>query len=682
MVVRELMPTAEAVSVVHSREQRIGISISIVKTKLGMLGDGAVLYRRPVARLKALPSDFVVRELSLLYNDGKPLELEELPSAEDSSAKRNAPRSKRSHTAELATEAPSHTLSEEVLEELESRFSSFLTTEELKTFMESLRGGADTLTIRSTLTKAQRTQIHHSVRELLGGLFVSRAEGDLLVISKATESTKRADERRLNPLSKQRFLHFTLYKENMDGNLALREVASYIKTPLRSILFSGTKDKRAVTLQRVAVRGLSPDRLSGLNNRSFGMGRKLKVCGFKMMDIGLRLGDAVGNQFLVVLRLMPGDEEIGADALRVVEDIVRREGVVNYFGTQRFGTTEVLTSDVGIELLSGNFEQALQLVFRSKSFVEPKMIPVKEAVERGSFEEALKLVPYYCFQERDMLEHLVRFPNDFLGSFSRISRTMAMMYFHAVQSLIWNQMASKRLAFSLEPQVGDLVLKCVHTQLLKCLRELGSFEEVDHLMDNEMQHKDEGLPEVVQLSDEDLASGIFRLHHVLLTVPGPDEHLLYPGVEVCNRKAYIATLHETGAEDLMNGSNSLVKSFHFHGAYRRLVVRPKDFKMRLHGPTVVDEPIVPTDLEVLSGHREVMSTGTRNIPHEGGSAPSMCQCILVEFSLPPGSYATCVLRELCDCCTEGHHDRASPVAGNAVGHTQDVSPVEACVAQF
>ncbi|EAN84789.1 hypothetical protein, conserved, partial [Trypanosoma cruzi] len=398
----------------EDREECIGMHFFLTDAILAKKGMN-LGFRRPLVSLKTLYSDFVVRELSPLYNNGEPLVLEQLPTVERLDSKVKAVKRPREEEEAMATalDAQPNLL----LEHVQAQFSSLLGPEDLSSLLEALRAGADRVMLRdSSLTKAQRTRVHEAVKNTLGPSYFSRTVDGSLVIEKSTSVTRREEMRRSNPLHLQKFLHFTLYKENMDSNRALRAIAGHLCLPVRQLLFSGTKDKRAVTLQRVAVRGLSCERLSEINDRSFGPDCKLKVCGFQEAETGLRLGDTMGNHFLIALRLLPDSTEPSPDMLKVIQEVIGSVGVVNYYGPQRFGTTEVLTSDVGIKLLSGEFEQALRMIFHSKAIVEPNLLPSKEAVERRSFDEALKLLPRYCFQERDILKHLVKCPNDFLGA--------------------------------------------------------------------------------------------------------------------------------------------------------------------------------------------------------------------------------------------------------------------------
>ncbi|ESL07513.1 hypothetical protein TRSC58_04797 [Trypanosoma rangeli SC58] len=660
------------------REERVGMRFFLMDAFFAKSGTN-VAFKRPLVSLKTLYSDFVVRELSLLYNNGEPLVLESVPVPERLGAGAKAVKRPRRNVEQAGEEA--ETKNEEgenegeatattldvqqalLLERVQARFTSLLSQEDLASLLDALRTGTDRVTLRASLTKAQRTELHAAVKEILGATHISRTLDGVLVIENSTSATRREEMRRSNPIRLQKFLHFTLYKENMDSNSALRAIAAQIGIPLRQLLFSGTKDKRAVTLQRVAVRGLSRERLAEINARSFGPDCKVKVCGFQEAETGLRLGDTMGNHFLIALRLLPDSPQLTPDMLKVVQEAVGSIGAVNYYGLQRFGTTEVLTSDVGIKLLSGEFEQALRMLFHSKAIVEPNIFSSKEAVERRDFAEALKLLPRYCFQERDILKHLVRCPNDFLGAFHRIPRTLGMLYCHAVQSLIWNLMATERLKLGLEPLPGDLLSKSRYIRIQKSgSRPNGTDDE-----DNDLRAilKEEGLPEVVRLTAEDAGTGLFRLSDVLLTVPGPDEELQYPDVAGCTREAYAATLTLMGAEMLLNTENPLVKVYHYHGAYRPLVVRPKRLKLRLMDAKGPRAPLLPTDLERLAASSVPNGVGNHDTEHDDCTTTPVSKAIVAEFSLPPGSYATSVLREFSISCSEGYHTAVAAEADDS-----------------
>ncbi|RNC60727.1 tRNA pseudouridine13 synthase, partial [Trypanosoma cruzi] len=181
--------------------------------------------------------------------------------------------------------------------------------------------------------------------------------------------------------------------------------------------------------------------------------------------------------------------------------------------------------------------------------------------------------------------------------------------------------------------------------------------------------KEDGLPEVVRLTEEDVATGLFCLCDVLLTVPGPDEELQYPSIASCTRESYIAALKLRGAEMLLNAENPLVRVYHYHGAYRPLVVKPRGLKMRLVNTKGPREPIILTDLEKLA-MCDTNNNGVMNneIEQDACTTTAVSKAIVVEFSLPPGSYATSVLREFSIPYSEGYHSTAAMQCDSSGSH--------------
>ena len=57
------------------------------------------------------------------------------------------------------------------------------------------------------------------------------------------------------------FTHFTLQKRNWETMRAVKEVSSRLKVSQRRLSFAGTKDKRALTTQRVSAYNIPVDEL-------------------------------------------------------------------------------------------------------------------------------------------------------------------------------------------------------------------------------------------------------------------------------------------------------------------------------------------------------------------------------------------------------------------------------------
>jgi tRNA pseudouridine13 synthase len=152
--------------------------------------------------------------------------------------------------------------------------------------------------------------------------------------------------------------------------------------------------------------------------------------------------------------------------------------VPNLFGPQRFGETRPITHLVGMEMLKGNFEEAVK-IFLCKVFpVEPDDANVARgflAGNWGEFKEAIGLYPQRFAYERSMLDYLIKTPKDFAGALRRLPKRLRKMFLNAVQAQIFNSVAEGVKGTA--PLVGyDTVLeprKALHAKIIKEMEKLG-----------------------------------------------------------------------------------------------------------------------------------------------------------------------------------------------------------------
>lgn len=102
----------------------------------------------------------------------------------------------------------------------------------------------------------------------------------------------------------------------------------------------------------------------------------------------LKLGDLNGNQFKLVIRdvkvLLKNEEKRQKfDLQKIVanaKDNISKNGFINYFGLQRFGSSSITTHQVGIEILKENYEGAVDLLLCPREEANHKafMIPMRQ----------------------------------------------------------------------------------------------------------------------------------------------------------------------------------------------------------------------------------------------------------------------------------------------------------------
>jgi len=257
-------------------------------------------------------------------------------------------------------------------------------------------------------------------------------EADLNFDSNATNSDKICDD------AEMEYLHFTLQKRNWDTLRAIREISKRLKISRKRFGFAGTKDKRAVTTQRVSVwrktiHDLEKIRITDIVLRDF-----------KYRNERINLGDLWGNRFTIRIRNIDLEHDEIVDRIsRIINELDGK--IPNFFGPQRFGTTRPITHLVGKEILKGNFERAVMLYIAEVFDEESRESRDARAIlkENMDFKSALRKFPKYLGYEKAMLNFLVRNSNDFIGALRRLPKRLRMMFIHAYQSYIFNKSLSR-----------------------------------------------------------------------------------------------------------------------------------------------------------------------------------------------------------------------------------------------
>ncbi|XP_071680693.1 multisubstrate pseudouridine synthase 7 [Lolium perenne] len=475
-----------------------------------------------------------------------------------------------------------------------------------------------------------------------------------------------------------KFMRFYLCKENKDTQDALGVIGKMLGLQSRAFGFSGTKDKRAVTTQQVTVFKVPANKLAALNKRLYG----IKVGNFCYVKEGLGLGQLMGNRFTITLRGVVAESE---DVIKAAVDGLGKNGFINYYGLQRFGSGSVPTHLIGAALLRGEWKTAVNLVLDPREGERDDIKEVREHYKQhGDIDMALRNFPRHLVAERSILLCLRKSPDNYLQALKGIPRTLRMMYVHSYQSYLWNHAASMRVEKYGISQVieGDLIYS--KESRPEEATSVGTSEADDgHTNSSDLDISSEILPEeniqsVKIVDSEDLLKGIYSFEDVVLPLPG--SQALFPGNEVAE------IYHEIAKKDGISLTESAhgVKEFsitNMKGGYRRVFQRPIDFEWELMTYTDDSASLAETDLDLLSKDKltdakvaanEPTSTGnsvskTADCKLEGplqtstptsetsvvenksiGSSDTLPSKLAVKltFTLPASTYATMAIREL------------------------------------
>ncbi|KAM6937289.1 pseudouridylate synthase 7 homolog [Xenentodon cancila] len=443
-------------------------------------------------------------------------------------------------------------------------------------------------------TKEKRTLVHKAIKTQFPGLETKTEEKEgrkfIVAYHAAGKKALAAPRKHFWPKNRGSFCHFVLYKENKDTMDAINVLSKFLRLRPNMFSYMGTKDKRAITVQEIAVHKITAERLAHLNKCLI----NLKLGNFSYKNHPLKLGELQGNHFTVVIRNISGTDEQVHQAMTSL----KQTGFINYYGMQRFGTTAVPTQQVGRAILRNDWNEVVDLILKPRPGAEKEFLVRcrEEWAKTQDPEAALKKLPNKRCVEGQLLRGLSMYgKKNIITAFGLIPRNNRLMYIHSYQSVVWNTMVSRRIeAFGLKAVEGDLVLRGTKAHLL-------SAEEAES----------------------------HSIHDIVMPLPGFD--VIYPSHPV--GEGYRELLAADGLN--IDNMRHKVKDYSLAGAYRRVLIRPTNVSWEvIH----YDDPrisLVHTDFEKLENKAGPVFN------KEG-----KYQALRMEFSLPPSTYATMAIREV------------------------------------
>jgi len=235
------------------------------------------------------------------------------------------------------------------------------------------------------------------------------------------------------PKKPKEYIHFTLVKRDYTTQRAIDQLASRLRISRKRFGYSGTKDKRALTAQRVSVWNQKIEQLKKLRMRD------ILLKNFEYSNKRLTLGDLSGNKFTITVKnpIKPLD----INELRKL----LKKGIPNIFGPQRFGVQRRINHLVGKQLLLGNFEEAVKILITAPGKENPEAADARKfaAENWGNWSSILKIWPRYLGIEAAPLNYLVQYPKDFANAFRELQKKLRWMFIHAFQSEIFNLTVEK-----------------------------------------------------------------------------------------------------------------------------------------------------------------------------------------------------------------------------------------------
>ncbi len=198
----------------------------------------------------------------------------------------------------------------------------------------------------------------------------------------------------------KKFLIYTLTKSDETTLHCIKRLAQKIGIEEKLIGFCGLKDKNATTSQYISIPNFGTktarERVESLSSGTV----TLKFAGSR--DTPLFIGALLANRFTIKAANISGYK------------VVKQQQMINYFGEQRFSEQNAA---IGKLLITKKFAQARDLI-------------LQEGIDKGDKVSA------------ELTQYREKNPNDAVGALRRLSPKLLMLYIHAFQSKLWNNIAS------------------------------------------------------------------------------------------------------------------------------------------------------------------------------------------------------------------------------------------------
>jgi len=248
---------------------------------------------------------------------------------------------------------------------------------------------------------------------------------------------------------------FNLVKINKDTFQAVRNLRKALKIPYTSINYSGLKDKKSISVQKISIKGNYIKEL-----------KKLKIHDIFIRNIfptkrPVKLGGHLGNNFTIIIRNIE-DLKIDNQKVKKLLEFLSRFGFPNYFGVQRFGKYRPNSHFVGRLLLEGEYKRAFNEYVLSTYSTEPdtSRIAREDLRSDGDLQKAYEKFPKHLMYERNMISFLMSNSGDYQGAIDTLTKDLKRLLISSFQSYLFNKMVTMRVKKGIslfQPTKGDVI---------------------------------------------------------------------------------------------------------------------------------------------------------------------------------------------------------------------------------
>ena len=245
---------------------------------------------------------------------------------------------------------------------------------------------------------------------------------------------------------------------NWETNRLIRILSRSMRISREKVGFAGTKDKRAVTTQRMSFE-CEPSKLDLVKLED------VEINNVFRSDRPIRMGDLKGNRFTIRVRDTDTDATRTEETVSsILSDVESTGGFPNYYGVQRFGIARPITHLVGEQIVRGDLKKAVETyLFYPSEYEENDVRNTRDILRKcdGDYSTVDFILPKIMGFEQTLVDYLRQNPGDYKGAIEIMPTNLQMMFTHAYQSYLYNHMLSRRMAEGMPlntPVEGDTVI--------------------------------------------------------------------------------------------------------------------------------------------------------------------------------------------------------------------------------
>lgn len=224
---------------------------------------------------------------------------------------------------------------------------------------------------------------------------------------------------------------------------AINILASSLQIKNGRITYAGLKDVNAITSQKIVFQSLNSDIFEQIKKISLS---SIFLTNFTVEKKGLSVGNLTGNRFTIFVRTK---DKIDEQKLFLAIEKIKKEGFLNFYSNQRFGTPRFLSHFLGMLILQGKYKETIYNFFTKEGLQETPLIKEKRGdAEKiygnwAKMEEIFSMLPFTFRNELQLLSYLKREPNNFIGALTFL-KDQTKFWVYSYASFLFNQIISQK----------------------------------------------------------------------------------------------------------------------------------------------------------------------------------------------------------------------------------------------